>query len=222
MFNLITWPKKLAEDLSKLGCEVILIDSNSTYPPLLEWYEHCPYKIHRLKENWLSCAFFKTDIYDQYKDDRFFILTDPDLDISETPKDFIEVLKKGLENTDVPYLWKAGLSLSIKNLPVNDMTKRVIHHERVFWMDNRLNDYGFYVAPIVTTLAVYDRTKSSFYLNGTHWSDQFSRALRSPYPYTCKHIPWSLTKEDLTDELKYFIETTGWPGWLSKKIYKDL
>ena len=36
MYNRLTWPKKMAEFLSDTGCEVILIDNNSTYMPLLD------------------------------------------------------------------------------------------------------------------------------------------------------------------------------------------
>ena len=51
MYNRLTYPKNMSEFLSDHGIEVILIDNNSTYPPLLEWYDKCPYKVHRLKEN---------------------------------------------------------------------------------------------------------------------------------------------------------------------------
>ena len=198
-FNLLTWPEKLAEDLYKRGCEVIFVDNNSTYRPLLDWYKSCPYKVIRSEENHLSIAFGQLGLQHTF-DDRYFIITDPDLDISRVPEDFINILLGGLAlHANV---LKAGLSLEISDLPVNPMTYKVIEHESMFWEHEGKSI--FYRADIGTTLAVYDRTRFHLpYLSG----------VRAGHPYTAKHLPWYLTLENLTPEYKNYIATSKWVGW---------
>jgi len=199
VFNRLTWPKKLAEHLSALGCEVILIDNHSTYMPLIEWYMYCPFKVHRMEKNYLSNVLWTANIIDEYPD-QYYIVTDCDLDISQVPSDFIGVLMNELNDRDV---YKAGLSLEIDDLPDNEMTRAVIAHEERFWRTPTTKN-GFHLSDVATTLALYDRTK---------FTGMFLNAIRAPRPYTARHLPWYLTKETLTDEEKYFVETTQWTGW---------
>lgn len=200
MFNLLTWPKKLADNLSDIGCEVILIDNKSTYGPLLEWYKLCPYKIHFLNENLLSTAFWRSGLNEIYNDE-FYIVTDPDIDISEIPKNFIDILLNGL--LKYPLINKAGLSLEINDLPNNNMAHKVIQHETKFWQEK--NEIGFYKADIGATLAIYEKGRKANFLD----------AIRSPRPYTAKHIPWYLTENDLNEELRYYIDNSKWFGWMN-------
>jgi hypothetical protein len=199
IFNRLTWPKKLAENLADLGCEVILLDNHSTYMPLIEWYMNCPFKVHRLEKNYLSSVLWSSGLISQYPD-QYYIVTDGDLDISQVPADFIDYLYHALNDSQA---YKAGLSLEINDLPDNEMTRAVIEHEKRFW-ETPVDKNGFYKSDIATTLALYDQTK---------YSGVFLDAIRSPRPYTAKHLPWYLTKESLTDEERYFTETTQWAGW---------
>jgi hypothetical protein len=63
IWNRYTWAIPLLADFKKAGLTPIIIDNNSTYPPLLEWYEkECPYKVIRRKNNDGAWAFFITGI----------------------------------------------------------------------------------------------------------------------------------------------------------------
>src|SRR3990167_8865928 len=155
MFNRFTWAKNLAEYMSDTGCEVIFIDNNSTYPPLLEWYKTAPYKIHKFKENRLAFDFWYKDVLKDY-DCRYYIVTDPDLDISHIPKDYLEILFKGLKSN--PDKWKSGFSLEINDLPDNEYTKVIIEWEKMFW-NAPTDENGFYMVDLATTFALYDREK---------------------------------------------------------------
>lgn len=212
MFNRLTWPKKLCADLEKAGCEVILIDNGSTYPPLLEWYKTCPYKIHYIK-NLGSRSLWLSGIINQYSD-RHYIVTDHDLDISEMPNDWIDVLMKGFE---IQSITKSGLSLQIDDLPDNKFANEVKDFESRFW---ETMTGGYYSAPIDTTLAIYDRER----MNGIRFPfdfednshSRFFNALRSPKPYQAKHLTWYNTPDSITDEEKYYMAHIGNDGFWTR------
>lgn len=210
MFNRITWPKNMAQFLSDTGCEVILIDNNSTYPPLLEWYKTCPYKVHRLTSNCGHRAFWNAGISDLYPD-QYYVVTDHDLYLSDIPSDYINILMNEFELHD--NITKCGFSLSIEDLPNNPFANRAKEFESQYWR-NKIGDNGFYNSPLDTTFSLYDRKKSG----GHFWS-----AIRSPYPYTSKHLPWYLTKELILndEEQLYYLKTTNDSSYWSKFIKSD-
>ena len=208
MFNRLTSPKKLCRQLVKGGCEVILIDNGSTYQPLLKWYKDCPYKVHLLKEGGHK-SLWESGIINEYSD-RYYIVTDHDLDLTGVPKDFISVLMKGFEN---PNIVKSGLSLRIDDLPDNEYTKEVIEWESRFWKTRQDNN-GFYFSDIDTTLAIYDRERMPD-ININQW---FS-AVRSPAPYSARHLPW-YNEEPLSNEENYYFKLSN--GMITSSVFLDL
>lgn len=206
MFNRLTYPKKMAEFLSDNNINVILLDNNSTYQPLLDWYDKCPYKVYRFNENLGHKCLYKSGILSEYKD-QHYILTDHDLDISEIPNDFLEVLMTGLNSLNVV---KSGLSLEVQDLPDNEYAKKAYDWEINYWK-RPIDHNGFYVAEIDTTFAVYDRNRE---YTGFPDGDNFFKAVRSPRPYTARHLPWYNTIENITDEEMYYIKSTNtyWLG----------
>lgn len=208
MYNRLTWPKAMCQFLTNTGSEVILIDNNSTYQPLLDWYDDCPYKVYRLSENLGHLALWKSGLIDSF-DDRYFILTDPDLDLSGVPHDYADFLLKGLENN--PNVVKSGLSLRIDDLPNNPFAKQAYEWEKKFWQGRR-DGLGFINASIDSTFAVYDRERTwGDFPGGSPSNDKFFSAVRAPKPYTAKHCPWYLTKEDLetNEEEKFYSSVTN-------------
>ncbi len=207
-YNRLTYTKNLASDLTKAGFEVILIDNNSNYEPLLNWYLNCPYKVVMMTKNyghqvlWLELSHLITD--------KYYLVTDHDLDISGLQPDWVDVLMEGLKL--FPNVIKSGLSLRIDDLPVNGYSKEVISWEKKFWTD-KVN--GYYRSDIDTTLAIYDRDRKF----GVLPNNRFFSAVRSVEPYTCLHLPWYNTADNLTDEEKYYLEHTG-TYWAEK--FKEL
>ena len=50
--NLLTWPKNAVEWFNKIpDLRPIIIDNDSTYQPLLEWYKNCPCEVKYHKTN---------------------------------------------------------------------------------------------------------------------------------------------------------------------------
>lgn len=211
-FNRLTSTKAMAEYLADNGCDVELVDNGSTFPKLIEWYKKCPHKVHRLpaaKENAHKTP-WTSGIIPSLKDERY-IVTDHDLDLSEVPGDFLEVLEKGLENENAI---KCGLSLKISDLPKNTLTEQVLKIESNYW--KKRDERGYYSAPIDTTLALYHAERAKDFTNET-----FFRAVRSPEPYTARHLPWYNTPENLTEEERYYLQSIRNTGFWSHE-YKRI
>lgn len=198
-YNRLTSTKKLAEDLTAAGCESILIDNGSSYPSLLEWYQTCNYQVHFLKGEHKSL--WESGLINRYNE-RHYIVTDHDLDISQVPLDFVDYLMRGFEN---PTVVKSGLSLRIDDLPENEFTKEVKAWETKFWQPLR---NGFYLADIDTTLAIYDHKRLR--------PDNFFRAVRSAAPYSARHLPW-YNEENISEEEQYYMEHLGQNGYWTRK-----
>ncbi len=174
-YNRLTLLKKLCEYLSTIDeIKIIIIDNNSDYEPLLEWYSRCPYEVARMDKNYGHKVFWECNLYEQFGISDEFIITDSDLDLSMIPKDFLNVLRKGLK--EFPHFDKCGFSLEINDLPKNKITFDVVAWEQKFW-NKKLTD-EFYEAQIDTTFALYHRNIYSY------------PALRTAPPYVAKHVPW--------------------------------
>lgn len=211
MFNRLTWPKQLAHDLTERGCEVILIDNGSEYKPLLNWYAtDCPYKVHYLPHTFGHKSLWQSGIINQYSDENY-IVTDHDISIKDVPHDFIQVLTNELYKTN---RIKAGLSLSIDDLPVNDFTVEVKKWESKFWLTEQ-TPRGFYYSDIDTTLAVYSKRRIE--LIDTE-SDAFFGAVRSPKPYTVKHMPWYNIPGQLSEEEQFYADNIRRCAYWTRKL----
>lgn len=194
----------MCEYLAATGMEVIIMDNLSTYPPLLEWYRSCPYEVIRMKKNHGHTVLWKTGLIDEF-DDRYYCVSDPDLDLSGIPTDYLDVLLTGLEAN--PDVYKAGFSLRIDDLPQNAYTKKVIEWEKKFWTQKA--NASFMRADLDTTFALYSKDRDFGLLPPE--GKEFHWAVRSPEPYVCRHLPWYLTTEELerNEEENYFMKTTS-------------
>lgn len=211
IWNRFTWAIPLFEDFTKAGLTVIIIDNNSTYPPLLEWYEKsCPYKVIRMKENNSAWAFFTTSLYQEYRD-RYFMISDSDQDISQVPSDWVNVLMKGLDEKD-DNVWKSGLSQKIDDIQTNNpYAKEIYDYEKAFY--SNINKFGYYKVWMDLGIAIYDRERRG---ENPIKEGNWYCAVRSPIPYQSRHLDWYVTPETLREEDIYYLTASGrrHQGWL--------
>lgn len=191
-WNILTWVKKMAAYLENVpNAAIFIIDNNSTYGPLLDWYKTCPYDVIRLRENLGSRHGYNLVLKGEDHKKRFgsdfFAFTDADLDISDCPLDILEVLEEGHRRYNI----KTGLSIEINDVPEESLTYDGAVIDRCYWL-KKLDDL-FYDSPVDTTFALY--RKDSYVYD--------CKAIRSERPYTAKHLPWyftpntQMTKEEI-------------------------
>jgi hypothetical protein len=209
-FNNITYLKNMLKQLQekKVKDENIWIwDNNSTYPPLLKFYEEVSTKYNLIKNNGNYGPRIFTDpkVLDILPD--FFAVTDPDLYFNKKmPDNFLEYLKKITIDLSV---YKAGLALDLSDDPNFNEELRwhnltVREWEQRFWTSplSQYNNPKIYSAPIDTTFAVYNK-----YFINKGWSN----GVRVADDFTCKHLPWYKNNIIPEEEKKMF--NTGWSNW---------
>lgn len=198
-FNRYTLTKRLAETLFDLGYRNIhILDNNSSYPRLLEWYEsyECKSKfiIKRLTENLQALSLWNSDYINIfYPQEQWMAYTDSDLVLNpKTPRNFIYVLIMLAEKYGVR---KAGLALERDDLPDNLYGNHYREWEHRYWTKEAEIEKGIYKAAIDTTFAVIKPGMPFDY-----------EAIRVAGDFTARHEPWYIDPYNLDEEETYYLD----------------
>ncbi len=196
--NRYTYLKMLIDYLNKNGYKnIIILDNNSTYPPLLEYYKILNCEVIFLKKNLGYLALEKIDLYKKIRKS-FFVYTDSDVvPIDQCPQDFMSVfLNKLKENKKIQ---KIGFSLKIDDLPDHyDLKQKVTDWEKSFY-ERKIDDF-LYDAQVDTTFALHKpyamvSTRGIF------------KMARSAYPFEARHMPWYTNSKNIGEEEEYYINS---------------
>ncbi|MBR5914193.1 MAG: hypothetical protein IKZ58_07525 [Selenomonadaceae bacterium] len=176
---------------------LIILDNNSTYPKLLEYYseleKNSAVKVIRLKKNLGYKALWKSNILERLNISTPYVYTDPDVvPVEDCPKDFVLTLYEIL-NSHREFR-KVGSALMWEDITFydKDFWQR---QEKNFEQQARINKFLCY-ANVDTTFALYSNTRS--------YSLRFS--LRTLENLRMKHLPWYFDYENLPEDEKYYIE----------------
>lgn len=211
-FNNISYLKNMLKQLKERKIkdgDIWIWDNNSTYSPLLKFYEQISTRYNLIKNNKNYGPHFFTNPKVLNLLPNFFAVSDPDLYFNKNmPDDFLEYLKKVTIDLSV---FKAGLALDISydpnfngELQSKDHEMTIKQWESQFW-SFPLKEYKnpqIYKAHIDTTFAVYNK---KFISNG------FYDAVRVADNFTCKHLPWYKNNNILEEEKKLY--NTEWSFW---------
>lgn len=212
-FNRLECLKLLLERLRQMQVKnpITIIDNNSTYPPLLEFYKTCGVTVIKLKKNYGHLAIWKCEAFRDVVENDYYIYTDSDVvPTKNCPKNFIEVFFQLLRTH--PFLTKVGFSLSLENIPDNYKKKdEVKKWESKFWSSEKKFNFSpsveFFDAPIDTTLALY---RPGIYPYESKWW----RSVRTAPPYAAEHLGWYpeyiLKDEMLHYQGKFRIGSSHW------------
>lgn len=206
-FNRLTMLQNLCAELTKRGCEVFILDNNSSYPPLKEWLNKLEYPVIEIGENLGSRALWTAGIAPTTGR---YIVSDHDLDISHVPMDMLRTMNEALDHNKT--VIKAGLSLFIDDLPKNAYTAEILKHERQFYRSRSACGKHFSAA-VDTTIAMYDADRMKGMVPAG-----FFNAVRLAPPYYARHLPWYNTPANLTDEEKYYSKHIGNDGFWTRKF----
>lgn len=193
--NRLSALKELIGALERRGYfNIYIIDNNSSYPPLLDFYADCPYKVFRLKQNGGHKSFWVSGIYKQFYRD-YYVYTDSDVvPVEECPDDFLELFFKTLKKDKT--LVKIGLSLKIDDLPDHFKNKQaVLNWEKQFY-ENPVSDL-FFKANVDTTFALYRP-------GAKHAANIYLKMYRAAFPYQARHLPWYIDSENIPEEEQYY------------------
>lgn len=188
--ELITWLYEAGHH------NITILDNDSSYPPLLEYYETLEgiATVVKLSKNLGSKALWSWG--ESRKIVRApFIYTDPDVVPSkECPDDLISFLLRAANYLGYPH--KIGLALRIDDIPdCYAPATQVRNWESQFWQ-HKIGDFEnvpLYHAAIDTTFALYTDF-APFSLHG----------VRTGAPYIARHLPWYADSTQPTEEEKYY------------------
>ena len=177
--------RRLVDWLERAGHErIILLDNDSSYPPLLDYYETTTHEVVYLGANLGPRAVWEAELVP----DELFVLTDPDVvPLDSCPTDAIDHLAALLER--YPEWPKAGLGLYLEDVPSQIPN---FAHEHDLVAEYRCLEPGVFGSFVDTTFALY-RPGAEFDLV----------SLRTGAPYQARHMTWYVTDPD--EELQYYL-----------------
>ena len=200
--NLLTTLQNTIEFLRKEDRvkEIHILDNQSTYPPLLEYYKEAPVEVHYLKGNYGPQHAWDSK-FNSIRNADYYIITDPDCTYDNVPDDWLDKMLDSREN-------KVGFSLEINDLPDTEIGRQAKEHESKYWTESHAHGWNSHID---TTFALYSKGMRFTY-----------DAVRLDRPYTIKHEPWYLTKENITPEWRYYLDNASpvstWGYKLSQTI----
>ncbi|MGL5620070.1 MAG: glycosyltransferase family 2 protein [Tannerellaceae bacterium] len=196
--NRYTFLLQLIEALELRGyTNIHILDNDSDYPPLLEYYARTKHSVHFLKANLGHIALWRSGLIKQFESG-YFVYTDPDVvPIDSCPDNFMELFLEVMHK--YPLVEKVGFGLAIDDLPdCFEKKEEVIQWEQQFWVNPISENPPLFRAAIDTTFALY---RPWYKLGG--WLK--SPNIRTGYPYVASHKPWYNDSSHLSEEELYYI-----------------
>lgn len=193
--NLYTMPKAMVDKLVTLQGigKIIIVDNGSTSLNTLSWYASDNRIIIERLQNIGHKSVWVKRLPSKYRS-TYYVVTDPDLDISTLPQETLLHLKSLLMKYQLP---KVGLSIKINDVPGDSIYNLVntplcgLESERRFLECNSNIDLVF--APVDTTFAIYPPNNLRYKVAGA----------RANYPYECRHLPFYFTLDSLKADAEY-------------------
>lgn len=188
LISLVNWFEKTGHE------NIIMLDNNSTYPPLLEYLSSSPHEVISQNSNLGHRSPWLSNLVERFDQTTPFVVTDPDvLPDPEAPDDSFEYLQELLlRYNDFD---KVGFGLHIDDIPSTyAYYKQVIQWETPFWTKEL--EPSVYVGHLDTTLALH-RPKTPY---------KVTEAIRTGYPYMAKHLPWYRDPFNPDEETAYYLK----------------
>jgi hypothetical protein len=202
--ELLAWLERAGAD------EIYLIDNDSAYPPLLDFFRECPHEVIRLGRNAGSYALFTEPGLLDLARGRPFVYSDPDVvPVAECPLDALDRFAELLDR--YPEVPKVGFGLVIDDLPRHYPHRRkVIRWEHRYWLNEVEPDV--FRADIATTFALYRAG-----------AEKTTTALRTGRPYVARHTAWYVDPQRPDEEERFYQERVAtYSHWGRGALQDDL
>jgi hypothetical protein len=199
-WNNLFFVQKFVEQIRGWKYPIIILDNNSTFQPLLDYYRVLKGELRERLTLYMLDQNYGHEVYKKRMDllPSLYVISDPDLELNQAmPANVVEHLmvisrRYGLR--------KVGLALDISEPEkfIAGSYGKLVHGIESGYYQNQIEDpdYTLYIAPTDTT----------FCLVNTEYDE--NRNLRVGGPFTAKHLPWYdgyLAKNIPRDELLVWI-----------------
>lgn len=179
---------------------IIIIDNNSTYPPLLSYYQEMQTQVtvEYMRNNLGHLVFFKNEELQRKYGQGYYIVTDADiLPNQDLPRNFMNRLIQ-LLSENFNEVSKVGFALDISDIPNGFPHKeKVLQWENRFWKNELAEDV--YLNIIDTTFALYKPQYPRRFS-----SIDFLGAIRVAGNFTARHGGWYRDPDNLSEEDIYY------------------
>jgi len=200
--RLIPLQEQVSALKSKGYHNITIIDNQSTYPPLLEWYKDSGLDVFHNDVTENSCHAFRDLVLMQHPKfveitSNWYVFNDSDIiPLDTVPDNFINDLIDFAKRHNKS---KVGMSIKIDDLDLSYPLNAWVHsYESSYWTNAIIDgDIELYPHPIDTTFAVHAPNTIPTWSNDT---------LRVGEPYIVKHAPFYYNPEALPDDEKYYLE----------------
>lgn len=192
--NRYTFLKLMIDQLQLFGYKnIFILDNDSSYPPLLEYYKTVNAKVVFLNKNVGYKALWETNVFNDFKN-KYYVYSDPDILLQDDcPKDFVYRLY--IELDKYSHKEKAGVALKIDDIPNYYKLKNDV----LIWEKNNWEkeiSKNVYDAMVDTTLALY---KPLAFGNAEECD-----AIRVAGNLTSLHLPWYDDSNNLSEEEVFY------------------
>ena len=172
---------------------IILVDNDSAYPPLVEYLKETSYQVIETKKNIGHTVVWKEGMAKTLFPGQFYIVNDPDvIPDKNCPKDVVSYLYS-LHKKYEAYQ-KVGLGLRIDDLPEKYALKaQVLDWEQQFWKTSL--EVNVFDAAVDTTFALY-KPYTDFYM--------LHPSIRTGKPYVAQHLAWYVNSEKINEEEAFY------------------
>lgn len=180
-YNNLFFVRRFVDQVRRMPNPIVILDNNSTYAPLLEWYAAAERElegrlsVRRMDRNYGHRVHERVDLPPVY------LLSDPDLDLN--PRMPVDVAERLLRVSERHGAYKTGLALDISEphtfIKKDGCGDLVLSIETRYY-SQRVDDpeYVVYQAPVDTTFCLVNAA----YDKGVH--------VRVGGDFTAKHLPW--------------------------------
>lgn len=197
--NRLSTTEKLCDQLTLIGYDnIYILDSGSTYEPLLQWYKECPYNVI-MADNIGHAGLWTQGYIKQFQQYPFIAISDSDIELNmNTPKGFIEQMVVVAKDY---YVDKVGLAIKYEDI-TNPVYREIVTPIEARYWKSRIpdltgavsgNERELYHALVDTTFCIVKPTAPY------HWN-----GIRIAGEYTCRHVPWYDQFDNLTEEQQYY------------------
>jgi hypothetical protein len=188
LISLVHWLEKTSHE------NIILLDNNSSYPPLLEYLSATHHEVIRLDANLGHRSPWLCGLIDRLGPGTPFVVTDPDvIPDPEAPPDSFEYMQQLLLKHDA--FDKAGFGLHIDDLPDHYPHRdAVIIWESPFW--TKAIEPNVFAAHLDTTLALHRPGTAS----------KVTESLRTGAPHMARHLPWYRDPRHPDEESAHYLK----------------